>query len=339
MDAKWWVSVIASLAAVACQDSRLCDPARTDCVLEHRMGGARVPAGSEDDNACLSWTLGNDTDLFVNTVTVENGGAFHHSNWFFVPESSYAQPDGEVWPCRERGFNEVAAALEGGVLYAQSTQAKNESQRFAPGVAVRVPARSRIIAWNHFLNAGDRAVDTYVDVELETVAAAAVLLAPFRLHYQDLHLPAQTRSRVAGSCDLRGPFEKSGERWEFKLHYVLPHYHQFGVGFRLRTDSGAPLYEITRAYAEPLGHGFEPALDLPALGARGLRFECEYENTLERELVYGLGDQEMCVMLGFAESNLSFLGDVTKTQDTIAATDGSLDMTGGCAVLTFPWGK
>ena len=44
-----------------------------------------VERGEEVSGECQSWTLNNDEPLFVSKVRQTNDGAWHHSNWFFVP--------------------------------------------------------------------------------------------------------------------------------------------------------------------------------------------------------------------------------------------------------------
>jgi hypothetical protein len=43
---------------------------------------------------------------------------------------------------------------------------------------------------------------------------------------------------------------------------------------------------------------YEPALDLSV--ADRFRFSCTWDNTLEKPLHYGIGDNEMCFLFGYA---------------------------------------
>src|SRR5215813_1287935 len=135
------------------------DAASPSLTYQHDFGTQTLAAGQEHNALCQSWTLGNATDLWVNAVTLDTGGGYHHSNWFFVHDNVFDGPDG-AWECDSRGFNEVAAAISGGVLYAQSTQVRHEVQQFPPGVAVMVPAHSRIVGSTHLLNASPMPVTT-----------------------------------------------------------------------------------------------------------------------------------------------------------------------------------
>ena len=52
-----------------------------------------VESGTEHDYDCQAVTLNNEEPLYVTGVRQTNDGAWHHSNWFFVPETTYPGPD------------------------------------------------------------------------------------------------------------------------------------------------------------------------------------------------------------------------------------------------------
>ncbi|MEO1269781.1 MAG: hypothetical protein AAFX99_16970, partial [Myxococcota bacterium] len=94
------------------------DPDRA--ALTHSFGTYSLGPG-EEVQPCVSWTLNNDEPLYIQSVQLANTGAFHHSNWFVVPDNLFEGPDG-YFNCSERGFQELTAAVAGTVLFAQSTQ-------------------------------------------------------------------------------------------------------------------------------------------------------------------------------------------------------------------------
>ncbi|MEO7329939.1 MAG: hypothetical protein ABI193_15285, partial [Minicystis sp.] len=49
--------------------------------LAHDFSEFSVKAGEEILGLCQSWTLDNDTELWVSTVQLEQDEASHHSNW------------------------------------------------------------------------------------------------------------------------------------------------------------------------------------------------------------------------------------------------------------------
>src|SRR5688572_16689814 len=59
----------------------------------YRFGPYPLAPGEEHDSRCVSVTLDNDLPMFVNEVSLTTGDGFHHSNWFWVPETAYAGED------------------------------------------------------------------------------------------------------------------------------------------------------------------------------------------------------------------------------------------------------
>jgi hypothetical protein len=315
-----------------------CDPAAERCTLAHDFGKSALAAGQEVDGQCFSWTLNNPTDLWVSAVELDNDGAYHHSNWFYVPDNAYVHEDGS-WRCGAVHFSEIGAALLGGVLFAQSTQALKEEQRFPDGVVLRVPAWSRVIGSVHLLNPAARPVETGLRLRVRTAPTAEtrVKLSPFRLSYYDLKLPPLRSSSFSGDCDLRTPYERMRkEPLRSKLYYALPHYHELGRRFELALlggpEGGRLLVDSQPALGEPGGRAFDPPIDLGT--AQGVRFRCTFENPRDREVGWGIGDQEMCVMLGFAESPVAF--DATVESGAAQGEEGGVVRhSGDCGVAVF----
>lgn len=335
-----WFRLLAPLLllCVACDSGPppACDPDRQACTLSHDFGVTTLMPGAEIASQCNSWTLNNPTDLWVNAVVMDNGGAHHHSNWFFVPDKNYDVPDGK-WECGSAHFAEVEAAILGGVLFAQSTQSRHEAQKFPAGAVVHIPAYARVIGEVHLLNASGRAVDAGLQMQLQTLPppAVTVKLTPMRLTYHDLHLPPGRSSEFGATCDLRHPFENlRKEPFRLQLFYVLPHYHVLGRSFRLRNAggpaSGMELYSLAGGYGEANGKTFDPPVDLGQ--ADGFEFVCGFDNPGTKEVGWGIGDQEMCVMLGFIHSPVGYDAVVDKDQ---VADQATARHTGPCQVAAY----
>jgi hypothetical protein len=311
------------------------------CAVSHDFGAYAIDAGAEIDGVCMSWTLDNDEPIWVNAVSTENDGFFHHSNWFFVPDDKY--PEDGHWNCWENDFNEQTAALQGGVLYAQSTQVSLEEQRFVSGAAIRIAPRSKIIAYTHLLNTTGANAQSEMRVTLDTLPEAEVTtpLSPFRFNYSALEIPPMSTSEFTGSCVIRDAYESLMQRpFELRLHWVLPHFHSLGTSFRLEQvggeRDGESVFALDNAYGEPLGHAFEEPFDVAANGGTGLSFTCGYNNQRPTQVGFGIGDQEMCVMLGFAESGFLFDGAVRES-DGVVMEGNTMRGTGPCVVVGVPF--
>jgi hypothetical protein len=348
---SWQMAAAAALSAglAACGDTGSAGGTGCDnvpCALDHDFGAQTVAAGEERDSFCQSWTLDNPTELWVRKVAMSNDGAYHHSNWFFVPNDVYNVPDG-ARPCSALGFDELTAAVAGGVLFAQSTQAQSEAQVFPDGVAVRIPPYSRVIASTHLLNITDGPLTTDLRVHIDTIPTKSVAhkLVPFRLTYHDLHIPPNADSGFEMSCDIATAYQNAmGKPIDMDLWYVLPHAHVLADQFELKVIGGARDGEVVYTHdqftpGESWGETFAQPLHFGgADGATGLHYQCGFHNPRAVEVGWGIGDQEMCVMLGFAETDAAFEAYVDDGTGAAEAPVGGRDMfTGPCAFLVVPF--
>ena len=71
------------------------------------------------------------------------------------------------------------------------------------------------------------------------------------------------------------------------------------------------LSTVTNDY-EANGKTFDPPLDLT--GATGFRYWCAYDNPRDEQVGWGIGDQEMCEVLGYADSGMLFDAWTARTQ-------------------------
>jgi hypothetical protein len=315
-------------------------PRTGEAALTHQFEPYTLAAG-EEVVPCVQWTLNNDEPIYVNKVTLANQGFFHHSNWFVVPED-YAPGEDGYFNCDDRSFSEFEAATRGNVLFAQSTQALEEQQTLPDGVTIKIPANSKVMADVHFLNVSPRQVDTTARMTLDIIHPAQVdtVVAPFRLTYYDLQLPPKSTSRFSTECDFRTVYENTSDKSfdDFKLYYVLPHYHEKGSYFGLEyyggERDGEQIFELSGFNAEANGQSFNPPIEMS--GADGFRFTCGYDNPTDRTVGWGLGGSEMCVMLGFADSEMvldaAVRGGTSKdrTEDGIQYFSSS-----SCGVIPF----
>ena len=287
--------------------------------------------GSEETIGCYSWKLDNEEALYINAVEFANLGSYHHSNWFVVPDSVYEGPDGS-WDCESRGFDQFAAAQAGTVLFAQSTQAWSERMPFADGVVVRIPAHSRIVAEQHLLNLSPEPRETQAWLTLELIHPFDVgaVLSPMQLTYFDLNIPASSEIRFRAGC--------ASAQSAVKVHYVLPHFHSTGNYFRLAEGSDPELpaiMELEGFDGGPLGQVFDPPFEA---NNSGFVFTCGYDNWHSQPLEWGIGINEMCVVLMLVEAEAIFVSTVTQTQGLVEIVDGVPVVEGVCTQVAAPKG-
>ena len=315
-----------------------CDPI-PGTLMSHDFSDFTVKSGEEVKGLCQSWTLHNPTELWINAVELTQDESSHHSNWTFVPDDKFTGDDG-VWNCADRNYSQLSAALVGGVIYAQSTQASHEVQKFPNSAAVRIPPYARIIGDVHLLNTTAEDITGHVNLSLYALEEkdVKVKLAPFHMVYTGLAIPPHASSRFAGSCDLESKFSANGSPFNMNIYFVLPHYHALGKSFFLDVlggpKDGERIFEVGAYDGEAHGRAYDPPYSVD--GATGLSFGCDFTNPRDDEIHYGLGDQEMCEMLGFAETPVAFESDVKSAEPD--GKDGTTSLfTGPCDTLAFKW--
>jgi hypothetical protein len=326
-------------------DDDTCDPMTEPCVIEKDVSTITIEAGVEDEDMCQTWTLNNPTELWVNAISQHNDGAYHHANWFFVPDDEFVVPDGDM-RCSDLEFSELEAALLGGYLFALSTQSTDEEQGLLEGDAIRIPPYSRVIGSSHLLNASPSAVTTTMHLRIHTIPPDQVVskLAPARMTYRDLNLDAESTSSFTVDCELDSHHREifDGAALDYELHYALFHYHSLGVYAELQLSGGPRDGEVIarhEGYGENFGFALDPPVDLREAGATGIRFTCGFDNPRDEIVGWGIGDQEMCVVALQARTGLSFESgvDTGGRVQTGVSPEGEVQYGGNCSILALPW--
>lgn len=309
--------------------------------MPHRFSDFTTMPGEELAGLCQSWTLGNEEDLYVSSVELVQNQMSHHSNWLWVPDHLFEGPDG-VWPCAERDYAQTAAVLGGGgVVYAQSTQATHEVQTFPNGAAVRIPAHARIIGGTHILNVGATPVTGHIELTLYTLPPDQVsrVLAPFHLDIHSLEIQPRSTTRHQMRCDVGAEVRNyMGRDLEMVLYWALPHTH--ALGSRVFLDAiggehdGESLLDLPGFDGEAHGISYDPPRDLA--GVTGFHFGCEWDNPRAEAVHWGIGDQEMCEILGFVDERVVFESTVHEVREI--EPDGAVRVfEGACETLLVPW--
>ncbi|MCA9602366.1 MAG: hypothetical protein R3A78_15825 [Polyangiales bacterium] len=321
-------------------DGKVLPPApKTGETLTHEFPAFVAAPGEEIPWECQSWTLHNDKPLYVTSVSQENDGAWHHSNWFFVPEDTFDGPDG-TWSCSSREFNEVAAGLAGGVLFAQSTQSLTDEQAFHEGKAIELPAHARIVGNAHILNATAKSIETAIRFTIKTARAEDVDTKLYPVSYTNiaLDLEPNAESRFVMTCNIGDAFERKFNRApDFHIEYVLPHYHALGNYFRIEALGGDKgdrvVFETKATVGDPVGKTLDPAFDMA--GATDLRITCGYDNPRSSRVGYGIGDQEMCVFLAYIDAPIKIAGTAIMNEPLGPNDDGIFMNNSPCGGISF----
>lgn len=207
-----------------------------------------------------------------------------------------------IRPCPEGSDSaiggEAGDILDGGaVLFGSSTQISGEEwQSFPEGVAFRVREGHEIVARMHYLNASSAPLAVAPTYEWFTIDEAKLVqeIGPFAWNFRAFEIPPRSELTVTTACRFPEP-----------MHIVnaLPHMHALGTAFTADFVGGpldgerfldSPGYDPTRGVITQ----YDPAIDLGQ--GEGARFSCTWQNTFDKTIEEGIGDNEMCILFGYA---------------------------------------
>lgn len=233
---------------------------------------------------------------FVGGASLTVGPGMHHGNITTRPKTGEGS---RPCPKDEGGLAGEAVDISkgGAVLFGSSTQITGtEWQSFPEGMAYRIKDGFEIVARMHYLNVSSAPVDIAPAYTWYTIAEEAMTqeIGPFAWNFNDISIPPQSSLTVTGTCDIPKPMH---------IVNVLPHMHKLGTAFQARFVGGpldgqlfldSPGYDPDRGVIEQ----YDPAVDLSQ--GTGASFSCTWNNTFDKTIVEGIGDNEMCILFGYA---------------------------------------
>jgi hypothetical protein len=312
------------------------DPA-PEVNLTHTFPAVVLASGEERLELCQAWTLGNETPIYVDSVTMDAGPGWHHSNWMWVPDDQYVGADG-TFPCDQRNFNELLAGLTmgGGVFFAQSTQSTHEVQAFGPGAAYLIPAHARVIGAIHVFNLAAEEVSTALTFTVHGLPSTDVqtLLHGMALDNRNIAIAPHSTTAVEMACNFANAVRPRPLHQH--IHYVLPHFHGLATGFELYAvggpNDGALVFGTSTGIGDPLGMTLDVPFDLT--GSTGLRMRCTYDNPAAEAVNWGAHrTDEMCVALAYVDGPVQLVGGATGTATSTTETGGTTLETSSCIAV------
>lgn len=317
------------------------------------LGPFALAPGQEMTDLCVAVTLHNDAPIYVNSIEMAGDVGIHHSNWFWVANGAFDSfPEG-AFSCSAgdgtKPFDQQAATVFGGVLFAQSTQATHEVQAFPPGAAIQIAPHARIIANVHLLNASDNPLSVPVALTITPIAATDVtsLMAGMSMENFAIALPPQQMSRFTVECDLTQAWQDlytsglvASDHVDFKIYHALAHYHALGTALTfdaIRDSDGGvdTIWSTESRIGDELGGMLDPPFDMT--GHSKVRLSCSYDNTTGGTITWGNGGAEMCIAFAYTDSTRVWTaGVVTEGDPGPSVTNaGIIDFTApSCTVVS-----
>jgi len=227
------------------------------------------------------------------------GPGMHHGNITTRPVT-----EGEgIRPCEtgegsNNGAVEADDILKGGsVLFGSSTQMEGEEwQSFPDGMGYRVVDGYEIVARMHYLNTTSDSLTVAPRYEWFTIDEAKLTqeLGPFAWQMSGFSIPPLSTYTIKSQCRPVEPMY---------IVNAMPHMHALGTAF-FGSYVGGPFagqrWLDSRGYDPDNGVivQYAPAIDA-SLG-EAVEWGCTWMNTFDKTIVEGTGDNEMCILFGYA---------------------------------------
>ncbi len=279
-----------------------------------------VPPGEERFPCIIAPLVLNGPSRVVGGGVVTVGKGMHHGNIVSRPKTGEG-----VRPCPDDGGlvgGEATDILAGGsVLFGSSTQFEGTEWRtFPEGMGFPIGDDSEIVFRMHYLNVTSEPIEVRPKYEWFTIDESKVteLLGPLIWRYAAFEIPPNGELTVSSDCTVAAAEP---------MHIVdmMPHMHALGTSFKTTLIGGEldgeTILDSPGYNPDGLITSFDPAVVIQP--GDGFRFSCSWKNTHDKPIVEGVGDNEMCMMFGYAypyESSFS----------AFAAPGG------GCAMLVPP---
>jgi hypothetical protein len=256
----------------------------------------------------------------VGGGSVSVGKGMHHGNITSRPKTGEG-----LRPCPDdEGLvgGEAGDVLAGGaVLFGSTTQVEGvEWRTFPDGMGFPIGDDSEVVLRMHYLNVTQEPIDVAPKYEWYTIDEAKVthLLGPLIWRYAAFEIPPNAELTVSTDCTL-------GAAEPMHIVDMMPHMHKLGTSFTAGFIGGeldGQLFLDSAGYnPDGLITSFDPAAVIQP--GDGFSFSCTWKNTFDKTIEEGVGDDEMCMMFGYAYPYESAMS-------AFAAPGG------GCALLPSP---
>jgi len=260
----------------------------------------RVLAPLAEIEGCHAWAYPEIQHRNVYAARVYTNGGLHHSNMFGVPLSSAGPSPYPACNPGQAGLEGQSANLIAGdildVLFANSTQIDGGEQIVFPeGMAFQIKTEEREVTTTiHWFNVTGESLRSEVVYDFFTMPDDEVTteIVPFAFENLEFEVAAGSTQDISTTCDLAS----AGN-----VVSIMPHTHERAISFDVelvREDGSTESFFHDGDFdTESDITVFEEAISLE--GFSRIRHTCTVENELDRPIVWGIGDNEMCTLFGY----------------------------------------
>lgn len=254
----------------------------------------RKLAPGEEVELCLSWPIPKTMEHVVHAGRMYTTPGLHHSNVIAKPVNAMtgANPYPGCHPGASDPFSQLPEVIPD-VLFANSTQVVGtETLAFPEGMGFHVDPAREISTSIHYLNTGaePETVEVVYDFFMMPEAALEHEVAPFSLGVNQFLVPPHSVGAVGADCHVFGGTVVS----------LMPHTHKLAQNFTVDLARDGKEERVLESGAYGLEsdiHVYDPQITLQ--GVSSMKFECTFNNTTNHDVVYGIGENEMCILFGY----------------------------------------
>lgn len=256
----------------------------------------RTLAPGEEIETCIAWPFpkGLSSDILYAGHLYTTSG-LHHSNVVTKPADAELgpQPYPNCHPGAYDPFGDLPDTIAD-VLFANSTQVLGgETLALPPGVGFRVDRTRDIVTNIHFLNTSIEPVVIEVAYDLFAMQEEDLEheAAPFAMQVNDFLIPPHSKQTIGSTCQVFGG----------TLVSLMPHTHDLlehmSVDIVHLDGESTRVYEKGAFDTESDIRVYNPSIVMKSTDS--LRYACDFNNTTDHNVRYGIGENEMCVLFGY----------------------------------------
>ena len=249
----------------------------------------------EEIDTCVSWPYPQIQNNVIYSARIYTTTGLHHSNLIAKPVNVEvgANPYPGCHPGASDPFVDLPSVIPD-VLFGNSTQiVGEETLTFPIGMGYVVDTTREMSTNIHYINSSSEPQVVEVAYDFYTMPKDKLTgeVAAFVLQVNDFLIPPHTTQTVGASCDVFGGSVVS----------MMPHTHDLATEFAVDLvpfeGEERPVFREGDYDLESDIHSFDPMLDLTEIDK--IKYQCTFDNTTDHDVVYGLGENEMCVLFGY----------------------------------------
>ena len=217
----------------------------------------------------------------------------HHLNVMLVAPGSDADSattPGDLVDCLNNG----RVPFGSGLRQIFSMGSPEESLTLPDGVGHKLEGGQKLVFNYHYFNSSQDAVPAKAALAFHATDPANVTreLRRFGMYNVGIQIPARAKASFTSECKMSE---------DVRIVSLWRHTHRWGTDFSVWRTGGATDGE--HVFTKPdWEHDITYTPDQPFLIGKGdgLRFECAFDNTTDRDLAFGeLATDEMCILYGY----------------------------------------